>query len=130
VVGYGEENGQKFWVIRNSWGTYWGEDGFFRLARGINNLGIEVEGTCSWATPKDTWSDIVFPQKEYKVGRCIIKKILGFFYLKLCSIDMNVADAVCGVLLQLQLLLKISASCLTKTKLMFCLHLFQDNFLY
>jgi len=69
VVGYGEEKGEKYWVIRNSWGTYWGEQGFFRLARGTNNLGIEVEGTCSWAAPKDTWSDIVFPTKEYKVKR-------------------------------------------------------------
>ena len=68
VVGYGEEKGgEKYWIIRNSWGTYWGENGFFRLARGTNNLGIEVEGTCSWAAPKDTWSDIVFPKKEYKV---------------------------------------------------------------
>ena len=51
VVGYGEENGEKFWVIRNSWGTYWGENGYFRLARGINNIAIE-SGLCSWATPK------------------------------------------------------------------------------
>lgn len=55
VVGWGEENGTKFWTIRNSWGTYWGEKGNFRLIRGIDNLGIE--STCGWAVPRDTWTN-------------------------------------------------------------------------
>jgi len=41
IVGWGVENGTKFWKVRNSFGTYWGENGFFRIVKGVNNLGIE-----------------------------------------------------------------------------------------
>ena len=55
ITGWGEtEAGLKFWRIRNSWGVYWGEQGWFRLAKGIDNLGVESQ-ECSWATPKKTW---------------------------------------------------------------------------
>jgi len=54
VVGYGEEKGKKYWLVRNSWGTHWGEQGFFRVIRGTNNIAIETD--CAWATPVDTWS--------------------------------------------------------------------------
>ena len=36
--------------MRNSWGTYWGENGWFRIVKGTNNLGIE--GNCQFAVPK------------------------------------------------------------------------------
>mmetsp|Transcript_17935 Transcript_17935/g.15840 ORF Transcript_17935/g.15840 Transcript_17935/m.15840 type:complete len:425 (+) Transcript_17935:630-1904(+) len=55
IVGYGIENGTKFWHIRNSWGEIWGEKGFFKIIRGTNNLGIE--GNCGFGIPEDTWTD-------------------------------------------------------------------------
>jgi len=42
IVGYGEENGKKYWIVRNSWSTSWGQDGYVLIERSesTNDIGI------------------------------------------------------------------------------------------
>jgi cathepsin B len=46
LIGYGEEDGVKFWTCANSWDYDWGEEGFFRIRRGNNECNIESQ---TWA---------------------------------------------------------------------------------
>ena len=43
IIGYGEQDGQKYWLVRNSYGKKWGENGNLRLRRGRNDYACESE---------------------------------------------------------------------------------------
>ncbi|CAH1442705.1 unnamed protein product [Lactuca virosa] len=42
IVGYGTENSEDYWLLRNAWGTNWGDEGYIKLKRNVN----EITGKC------------------------------------------------------------------------------------
>jgi len=45
AVGYGTLGGQGYWLVKNSWSTYWGNAGYVLMAMRGNNCGVATSAT-------------------------------------------------------------------------------------
>ena len=111
VTGYGVDKatGKKYWQVRNSfdmfinlilmqfssfhkkvrnsWGTYWGEEGFFRVIRGKNNLQLENGQYCDFAIPENVWDEQEAELKEHIRLKNSIREPQGGNSIDFCILD-------------------------------------------
>lgn len=95
LVGFGTEGGNTYWLVKNSWGTRWGESGYIRLARDatskLGKCGIQTQssypvlsGTCS-VVPQSWLQELVKSVRFwlamavvlFSVGACVCVTCLG-----------------------------------------------------
>jgi C1A family cysteine protease len=45
AVGYGRQGGEDYWLVKNSWSTYWGDSGYVLMSQRGNNCGVATSAT-------------------------------------------------------------------------------------
>ena len=63
-VGVDPAAGTPYWVVRNSWGPKWGDEGYFMMTRGVDLCAVTSGVTSSelapaaGATPRFPWTRV------------------------------------------------------------------------
>ena len=63
ILGWGNQNGTDYWICANSWGTSWGENGYFRIKFGDSNIGRVAYGCTPEVIPithRNWWDQFVY----------------------------------------------------------------------
>lgn len=76
LIGWGTENGEDYWLIKNSWNEEWGDHGLFKIARGTDECGVEdavsggTVGSAPTPSPSPTPTPSPSPSPSPHTGNC------------------------------------------------------------